>query len=125
MSRAALLAGVLVLAAAGAARAEGGPENPPPPWFTIADMKSHAPGIADARWLWDRQARALRFCRQDAKTGAFACAADVTLPKGEWTLDLIQDHPSSDVDSSARFYSPDLDQTLHCTADLSGGFGCE
>jgi hypothetical protein len=125
MRRAAALIGLAVLAGAGPALAAAGPENPPPPWFAIADMQSHAPGFADARWLWDRQTRTLRFCRQDAKTGKFACAPDVTLPQGEWALDLIQDHPASDVDSSARFYSPDLDQTLRCTADLSGGFGCE
>jgi len=113
------------LTTAGAAWAQGGPENPPPPWFVIVDVNSHAAGFGDARWLWNRQARTLRFCRQDNKTGKFACAADVTLPQGEWTLERIQDHPADDVDSAARFYSPDLDQRLECKAMISGDFGCE
>lgn len=111
--------------AAGAAWADGGPENPPPPWFAIMNVRSHAEGFIAQRWLWNRQGRTLRFCRQDAKTGKFACAADVTLPKGEWTLDRIEDHPEDDVDSAARFYSPDLDQRLTCKAMVSGDFGCE
>jgi hypothetical protein len=101
-----------------------GPESPPPPWFLVADIPSRAPGVATTRWLWNREARTLRYCRKAAATGAFACAADVVLPEGRWVLDRLQAQPSADVDSSARFYSPDLDATLICEATTAGDFGC-
>jgi hypothetical protein len=91
----------------------------------IADIPSSDPRIADTRWLWNREARTLRYCRKDATTGAFTCAPDVTLPKGRWVLDKIQAEPSAAVASSARFYSPDLDRTLGCQAASDGAFGCE
>ncbi|MDR3511183.1 MAG: hypothetical protein P4L73_06095 [Caulobacteraceae bacterium] len=115
----------LALLAHGAAAAPPGPEAPPPPWFVIADIPSRDPKIADTRWLRNREAHALRYCRKDAATGVFTCAPDVSLPEGRWVLDRIQAQPSDDLDSSARFYSPDRDQTLRCTASVGGEFGCE
>lgn len=119
-----MAAGLLVLA--GPARAADGPrpEAPPPPWFVIADIPVSDPAIADTRWLWSREGRTLRYCRKSAATGAFACAPDVTLPDGRWTLQRIQAAPEAGVASSARFYSPDRDQTLTCRATDDGGFSC-
>ena len=81
--------------------------------------------MATTRWLWNREASALRYCRKAAATGKFACAPDVSLPEGRWVLDKIQARPADGVDSAARFYSPDQDRTLHCTATTTGDFGCE
>ena len=72
-----------------------------------------------------REARLLRYCRQDATTRDYACDPDVALPRGRWVMQRIQAAPSAAVASSARFYSPDLDRTLECQATTSGGFGCE
>jgi hypothetical protein len=117
------LAGALL---APAARAEGdGPAAPTPPWFVVANMPSRDPKIGDTRWLWNREARSLRYCRQDAASGEFSCAADVVMPEGRWVLQRIQARPSDDVAGSARFYSPDLDRTLTCQAMESGAFGCD
>jgi hypothetical protein len=70
--------------------------------------------VATTRWLWNREASALRYCRKA-----------VSLPEGRWVLDKIQARPADGVDSAARFYSPDQDRTLHCTATTTGDFGCE
>lgn len=125
---AAALAALLALAPA-AARAQAGAGDGPaaaaPPWFVVADIPSRDPAIADTRWLWNRQAGALRYCRKAAATGAFTCAPDVALPQGRWVIDRIQAQPSEGLDSSARFYSPDRDQTLRCQAAVTGDFGCE
>ena len=123
------MSGALAIAAFGLAvlvqGAAAGPESPPPPWFVVADIPGKDPAIAETRWLWNREARTLRYCRQDAATGAFACASDVVMPDGRWVLQRLQAQPSDDVAASARFYSPDRDQTLICTATTAGGFGCE
>jgi hypothetical protein len=115
----------LGLLAGGAAAESPGPQSPPAPWFVVADIPSKDPTIADTRWLWNREAAALRYCRQAAATGEFTCAPDVILPEGRWVLQRIQDQPSSGVASSARFYSPDRDETLRCRADDAGALGCE
>jgi len=98
--------------------------SPPPPWFVIADIPGSDPAIADARWLWSREGRTLRYCRKAADTGEFSCAPDVALPDGRWTLQRIQAAPEAGVASSARFYSPDRDQTLTCRAADDGAFSC-
>jgi hypothetical protein len=112
------------LAGAVSAQPPPGPESPPPPWFVVADMPSADARIAITRWLWNREARTLRYCRKSAATGAFSCAPDVILPAGRWVLQRIQTLPSSDLDSSARFFSPDLDRTLNCRATVGGEFSC-
>jgi hypothetical protein len=121
---AAIAAGLAALAGSAAAGEAPGPESPPPPWFVVADIPSPDPAIADTRWLWNREARTLRYCRQDAAKGEFTCAADVVLPEGRWVLQRIQAAPEAGVASSARFYSPDRDETLKCRATDDGGFSC-
>ena len=122
---AAAIVGLTLVVRATAALAAPGPEAPPSPWFVIADIPGADPKITTTRWLWNREARLLRYCRQDATTHAFTCEADVTLPAGRWVMQRIQAAPSAAVASSARFYSPDLDRTLECQAAASGGFACE
>jgi hypothetical protein len=103
----------------------GGPEDPPKPWFAIADIPSHDPAFTTARWLWSREDHMLRYCRKPTGKDAWTCAGDVSLPDGRWVLQRIQDQPEAGVASSARFYSPDKDATLNCRAGDDGGFSCE
>jgi hypothetical protein len=122
---AAAIIGLTLLTGPAAALAAPGPESPPKPWFTLADIPGADPKIANTRWLWNREARLLRYCRQDATTHDYTCDPDVTLPRGRWVMQRIQAAPSAAVASSARFYSPDLDRTLECQATANGDFGCE
>jgi hypothetical protein len=101
-----------------------GPEAPPPPWFTVADIPSHDPGFSTTRWLWNREIRSLRYCRKPADKDDYACAADTVMPKGRWVLQRLQDAPEAGVASSIRFYSPDLDITLRCGASMDGLVQC-
>ncbi len=114
--------GLLALARPVAAQAPG-PESPPPPWFAIADIPSQDPKIANTRWLWNREARTLRYCRQDAVGKTFTCA-DATLPAGEWVLRKLEDAPEPGVASATQFFSPDLGQTLECRATSDGALSC-
>jgi hypothetical protein len=75
---AAAIIGLSVVGSPAAALAAPGPESPPKPWFVIAEIPGADPKITTARWLWNRQARLLRYCRQDAETHAFSCDPDVT-----------------------------------------------
>ena len=122
---AAAIIGLSLIGPPAAALAAPGPEAPPKPWFVLADIPGADPKITTTRWLWNREARLLRYCRQDATTHDYACDPDVTLPRGRWVMQRIQAAPSAAVASSARFYSPDLDRTMECQAAASGGFGCE
>jgi len=124
MRRLVITAGLLALAGPAMAADAPGPASPPPPWFVIADIPGSDPAIADARWLWSREGRTLRYCRKAADTGEFSCAPDVALPDGRWTLQRIQAAPEAGVASSARFYSPDRDQALTCRAADDGAFSC-
>lgn len=125
MHRSVLLAAGLA-ALAELARAEPpDPANPPAPWFVISDIPSSDPAVADTRWLWNRTAQTLRYCRQSASTQDFSCAPDVVLPEGHWVIDRVQNAPEPGTASSARFYSPDEDRTLTCRASDAGDFSCE
>ena len=106
------------------AAADDGPATPTPPWFIVADPPSPDPAFTIDRWLWNREASALRYCRKDAVKGEFTCAGDVGLPKGHWVIDRVQDQPDPGVASSLRFYSPDRDLTLVCRAAMDGGMSC-
>ncbi len=114
----------LVLAAPLAAHA-GGPEEPPPPWFVVADIPAHDPAVTTTRWLWNREARALRYCRKPVDKDAYACAPDALLPNARWVLQRLQDAPEAGVASSIRFYSPEVDRTLTCRAAADGSMACE
>ena len=79
MTRLRLLVAVAALAACADA-AQAGPEQPPPPWFVVADIPSHDPAFTTTRWLWSREDRALRYCRKPADKPDWTCAADAVLP---------------------------------------------
>jgi len=124
LTRLRLLVAVAALAACADA-AQAGPEQPPPPWFVVADIPSHDPAFITTRWLWSREDRALRYCRKPADKPDWTCAADAVLPDGRWVLQRLQDAPEAGVASSIRFFSPDLDRTLVCEAATDGAVACE
>jgi hypothetical protein len=124
MIKRAMAIGVLAAAALVSA-AFAGPEQPPAPWFVVADIPSHDPAFKSARWLLNREARTLRYCRKAAEGPDFACAPDVVLPDGRWVIQRLQDVPSPGVASAIRFYSPDLDRNLVCRAASDGAVACE
>jgi hypothetical protein len=97
----------------------------PSAWVKIVDLRSHDPAFTASRWLWSRDGRTLRYCRQPTGQDDWACAPDVALPEGRWSLKGLKDRPQAGVASAAQFVSRDKSRTLTCQAKDDGVFGCE